>query len=119
MVQVRVIQNITLKAWWDAAYPYAVKLEKNITTSPQEQSEVDIRFAIQTLVEVLKGIQQQAYPDSASILREHLLRATTYLIHAYQEIANNNKSEADFYYSTALTNVAQLHHQLVQHGFAN
>lgn len=119
MAQVRMIQNITLNTWWDTVYPYAIKLEKNITTPPQEQSEVDIRFAIKTLVEVLKGIQQQAYPDSASNLREHLLRATTYLIHAYQEMGNKNESEADFYYSTALTNVAQLHHQLVKQGFAS
>ena len=36
-----------------------------------------------------------------------------------QELRNDNDDEAEFYYSSALTQVAQLHYQLVQNGFAN
>ena len=112
-------QKMKLNDWWNSIYPYAVELEKNITTSPLEQDKTNTEHTIQTLEAVLKNIQNQAYPEEANLMRDHLLRAITYLIHAYQEMGNNNENEADFYYSTALTNVAQLHHQLVQNGFAN
>lgn len=119
MAQVLTRQDITLSEWWDSMYPYAMRLEKSITSAPQDPQTQDIGLIFRTLEDVLKGIQEQAYPDSASIMREYLLRATTYLIHAYQGVANCNTSEVDFYYSTALTNVARLHHQLVENGFAN
>ena len=119
MAQITSERIATIAEWWDAIHPYAVKLEKNITTAPQELSQQDIDVVIRTLPEILRHIQHQPHPGCAAIMREYLLRATTYLLHAYQELANNNTDEVDFYYSTALTNVARLHHQLVEHGFAN
>ena len=77
MVQFRSEQAATIAEWWDTIYPYAVALEKNITTAPQELSPQDVDAVIRTLPDVLRQIQHHPHPDCAATIREHLLRATT------------------------------------------
>lgn len=119
MVQSTSVQDMSIKEWWESMYPYAVVLEKAITTAPSELDKHAIDATIQMLPDILHSIQQHPCPKQARPMREYLLRATTYLIHAYQEMGNQNEHEVDFYYSSALTHVAKLHHQLVIHGFAS
>jgi|GEM_PF-5536115 len=119
MAQILNIQDITVAEWWDVVYPYAVMLEKNITTSPQEMNYQAVRQAQEILPEALMRVQQTVYPDRAAAMREYLIRAITYLIHAYQELDNGHITEVEFYYGSALTQCAQLHHELVNQGFAS
>lgn len=105
--------------WWQAAYPYAVLLEKHITGSPEEFTLDEASDIIIALEDILPKMEQLSYSESDDIMRGHLLRATHYLIYAYQEKLKENQSEVDFHYSNALMQVAQLHHQLVLNGIAN
>lgn len=119
MAQVRNVQDITITDWWESVYPYAVILETNITTSPLEMDYQAVKTAQENLPEVLLKVREIPYPGSAAVIREHLIRAITYLLHAFQVLDKNYDHETDFYYSSALTQCAQLHHQLVKQGFAN
>lgn len=104
--------------WWQQVYPYAVELEKNITTSPSDVSSDDANKIIETLPSLLHEIETLSYSEDVELMRDYLIKSVTYLIHAYKERQNGNDNEVEFYYSSALTQVAQLHYYLVQHGFA-
>ncbi|MGJ3241069.1 MAG: hypothetical protein ACFE0Q_20330 [Anaerolineae bacterium] len=109
--------NTALFDWWQQVHPIAVSLEKQITTAPTERPTEAVDDAQHILPELHASLAQiENAPDTAS-MHDHLERAITYLIHAYQQLAQGRADEVEFYYASALTQLAKLHYQLVQHGF--
>lgn len=106
-----------LQSWWDAIYPHAITLEKKITLSPVEYSPADAPSIIAELDTVHVMITNTPHPEDATMMREHLIRATYYLKLAYEELEQDTEEEIEFYYSSALLQVAQLHTLLVHFGF--
>ena len=112
------IEPETIEQWWKLVYPYAVRLEKLITPAPETVTAEFLPIMRDNLQELHSQIHDTPYPEAASPLRENLLRASKQLYLCYGENPQTIE-EAEFYYYNALTHVAQLHHLLVQHGFAN
>lgn len=100
-------------------YPFAVRLEQLITNSPEYYSTEDASKFIKSFRDIGFNIEQQAYCDDVGIMREHLLRAVEYFMLAYEEKLKGNNTEVEFHYSSGLMQIAQLHHNLVLHGFAS
>jgi hypothetical protein len=111
-------QPETIEQWWKLVYPYAVRLEKLITPAPETVTDEFLPIMRDNLEELHGLIHDAPYPEAASPLRENLLRASKQLYLCYGENPQTAE-EAEFYYYQALTQLAQLHHQLVQHGFAS
>jgi hypothetical protein len=107
--------NDTIAAWWEAVYSHAVSLEKLITPAPETIAEADMPDIISSLQTLFLEVEEIECPQEAYELLGHLLRATEYLRLCYEEILHKSNSESEFYYSSALTQVAQLHYQLVKH----
>lgn len=107
--------NETISAWWETVYPHAISLEKLITPSPETVSEEEIPDIISNLQSLYLEVEGIECPEEAYELLAHLLRAAEYLRLCYQEILQKSSSESEFYYSSALTQVAQLHYQLVKY----
>jgi hypothetical protein len=108
----------TVEQWWKLVYPYAVRLEKLITPAPETVTVDLLPLMRENLQELHAHIHDTPYPETATPLREPLLRASKQLYLCYSE-NHQTLEEAEFYYYNALTQVAQLHHLLVQHGFAS
>lgn len=108
----------TVEQWWKQVYPHAVRLEKLITPAPETVTEAFLPIMRHDLEALHNEIHAMPYPEEASPLRDSLLRATKQLSLCYGDNPQTEE-EAEFYYYNALTQVAQLHHLLVQHGFAS
>ena len=108
----------TVEQWWALVHPHAVRLEKLITPAPATVSNEHLPSMRHTLRKLHEQVQELPYPDEANQLRESLLRATKHLYLCYREESQTGE-ECEFYYYNALMQVAQLHHLLVQYGFAN
>lgn len=106
--------NKTISAWWEEVYPHAVSLEKLITPAPETVSEDEMPDIISDLQTLYMEVEDVDCPEDGYELLGHLLRAAEYLRLCYQEILQKSSSESEFYYSSALTQVAQLHYQLVR-----
>ena len=106
--------NETINAWWEAVYPHAVSLEKLITPAPETISEDKMPDIISDLQDLYLEVEEIECPEESYELLGHLLRAAEYLRLCYEEILHKSSSESEFYYSSALTQVAQLHYQLVR-----
>jgi hypothetical protein len=108
----------TVEEWWKLMYPHAVRLEKLITPAPETVTEELLPIMRDNLQELHSQIHDTPFPEAAAPLRESMLRASKQLYLCYGE-EPQSVEEAEFFYYNALTQVAQLHHLLVQHGFAN
>jgi hypothetical protein len=108
----------TIEEWWKLVYPLAVRLEKLITPAPESVTADLLPIMRDNLQELHANIHDAPYPEAASPLREPLLRASKQLYLCYGDDPISAE-EAEFYYYNALTQVAQLHHLLVQHGFTS
>lgn len=106
--------NEDIKAWWQEVYPYAVSLEKLITPAPESVSHSTMPEVISDLQTLYLDVEEVSCPEVAYELLGHLLRAAEYLRLCYEGIMQQSSSESEFYYSSALTQVAQLHYQLVK-----
>lgn len=109
----------TPESWWQSVYPFAVQLEQRIINSPENYANEDVPQVIHILQDIGFNIEQQSYSDVVQPMREQLLRAIEYLILAYEEKLKGHYSEMEFHYSNGLMQIAQFHHNLVLHGFAN
>lgn len=107
--------NENIAAWWESVYAHAVSLEKLITPAPETVAQDDIPDIISSLQNLYLEVEEFECPEEAYELLGHLLRAAEYLRLCYQEILQKSNSESEFYYSSALTQVAQLHYQLVKY----
>lgn len=107
--------NEAIAAWWESVYPHAISLEKLITPAPETVSEDEMPEIVSTLQNLYLEVEGVDCPEDAYELLAHLLRASEYLRLCYQEVMQKNGSESEFYYSSALTQVAQLHYQLVKY----
>jgi hypothetical protein len=106
--------NETISAWWQTVYPHAIRLEKLITPAPETVSEDEMPDIISNLQSLYLEVEGIECPEDSYELLGHLLRAAEYLRLCYEEILQKSSSESEFYYSSALTQVAQLHYQLVR-----
>ena len=106
--------NKTINTWWETIYPHAVSLEKLITPAPETVSEEEMPDIISDLEILYSDVGAVECPEDGYELLGHLLRAAEYLRLCYQEMLQKSNSESEFYYSSALTQVAQLHYQLVR-----
>jgi hypothetical protein len=106
--------NENIAAWWDTVYVHAVSLEKLITPAPETVPEAEIPELISKLGTLYWELENIECPEESYEMLGHLLRAAEYLRLCYQEILQKSSSESEFYYSSALTQVAQLHYQLVR-----
>lgn len=112
-------EHTTPESWWQSVYPFAVQLEQRIINSPQNYANEEVLEIINTLQDIGFNIEQQSYSDAVQPMREQLLRAIEYLILAYEEKLKGRETEVEYHYSSGLMQIAQFHHNLVLHGFAN
>lgn len=104
-----------IAVWWESVYSHAVSLEKLITPAPETVARDEMSDIISTLQTLYLEVEEFECPEEAYELLGHLLRAAEYLRLCYEQYLHKSNSESEFYYSSALTQVAQLHYQLVKY----
>lgn len=99
--------------WWQDVHDTAVAFERLLTPDPTTVASEAGQTVMDNLQQMTNRLKHIPFTSATRVAHESLLHAVDYLLRCYQELAQANIEECNFYYNSALLQVTTLHQFLV------